>query len=83
MKCYLKNVLFVAPETKTWDGKTYYQVKVVDDLDTFDQLDMRVEMEDLAKLPQPRTRVDVQFDMVIRDKKKYLQNPVFSVLKQA
>lgn len=83
MKAILKNVLYIAPEQRTYEGKTYYKVKVVDDLGTFDTLEISIGMEDLNGLPQLRSRVDVEIEVVQRNNKVYLQNPVFRVIDSA
>lgn len=77
MKAIFKNVLYVAPEQRSYEGKTYYRVKIVDDQGSFDTLEISIEMEQLATLPQSRTRVDVEVEVVQRNNRIYLQNPVF------
>lgn len=83
MKAVLKNVLFVAPEQREYQGNTYYKAVVVDDQGSFDRLEISVELTQLAGLPAPRSRVDVEVDVVQRQNKIYLQNPKFSTLKTA
>lgn len=80
MKAVLKNVLYVAPEQRTFEGNTYYKVKVVDDMGSFDTLEISISMDALGHLPQPRSRVDVEIEVVQRNNKIYLQNPVFEVI---
>lgn len=83
MKAVFKNVLYVAPEQRTFEGKTYYKVKVVDDQGAFDTLEISIDVDGLAHLPQPRSRVDIQVDVVQRNNKVYLQNPTFNLVKSA
>lgn len=80
MKAVFKNVLYVAPEQRTYEGNTYYKVKLVDDMGSYDNLEISISMDGLAGLPQPRSRVDVEVEVVQRNNKIYLQNPEFTVL---
>lgn len=83
MKAIFKDVLFVAPEQREYQGKTYYKAVIVDDKGAYDRIEVSVDMQDLSGLPQPRSRVDVSVDVVQRQNKVYLQNPVFTVTKPA
>ena len=83
MKAQFMNVLFVAPEQREFQGNTYYKAVVVDDQGSFDRLEISIDLKDLGKLPVPRSRVNVEVEVVQRQNKIYLQNPSFSVVKSA
>lgn len=81
MKTTFSNVLFVASESNTYEGTTYHKAKLVDDQGDYSDLKITVDQSQLGSLPQQRTRVNVVCDVVQRNSKTYLQNPVFTLVK--
>ncbi|MGC5328965.1 hypothetical protein [Brevibacillus sp. SYSU BS000544] len=87
MKVKIEDVLFVAPEQRkfvkrdTGEVRTWWVARFVDDKTDFSDLELTIPDEDLGKLPAPRSRVDVHFDLVKTNGKEYKQNPKVELSK--
>lgn len=87
MKATIANVLFVGADQVNFTGKdgkpgVMYKAKLVDDLGDYTTIEINVEAEKVASLPPLRSRVDVDVQIVQRNYKTNIYNPVFKVLAQ-
>ena len=85
MRVKAENVLFVAPEQRKWekDGQVrkWWVARFVDDNGDFSDLELNISDDEVGKLPAPRSRVDVSFDLVKKNGREFKDNPRIELSK--